>query len=232
MTTFPPALQSALKHCQEAAEHFAKQRDQYRTLRSQQGTHEQSAAAAEASAQSIKAKARALLRQVMGKPSKELHELRADERVAYSLAEDYRLFATETGLQVDEQELETSVAKDQFKASFTTVLHHYGELAYQETLAGLTPLLKAVYLRERVLAAEGRFAAWKERGFESAFDCAWFEISSEIRRMAMEFELDRAADPIFQQIAIPQELDTFTSYSPAQLSKKRVELAQRKEALA
>lgn len=229
--TIEPTVQAALDQCQQAGQHFEAARDTYRNLRNQQSTHLQSAEAAEASALSIKGQAQQLLRQLMGRPSKELHELRAGERAAYSLAEDYRSFATEMALQVDESELATSIAKMRYQAGLNTLRSKYSQVIWQAALDSLEPILKAVCLRERVLVSEGPFATWQEQGYATAFDATWAELSHELCQRAKNYQLASSDDPVLKQITTPEGLQDFPSYSHLQLNRKRAELAARREAM-
>jgi len=225
-------IQSNLDAHHAARQQFEAEHDAYCKLRDQQNTHQQSAEAAEASALSLKEQARQLLRKLMGKPNKQLHDLRADERAAYSLAEDYRSFTDEMALHVEEGELAAAAAKLDYHESYRGLISAYAAVQKREAIAALEPLLKAIWLYERELMGEGRFASWVERGYDTALDCALADFSKLISQQAAGYKLDIATDPVLSQAKRPEGLSDVPDYSPLQLKMRREELIKCWEELA
>lgn len=195
--------------------------------------NQQSAAAdaAETSAIGFKEQARALLRQMMGKNTKELQALRAEERAAYSQAEDFRDFLKELELARDEAEISMLEAGSSYVSRRSTALATLAEGRMEEALNQLEPLLAAIAMQEEVLNREGRFAEWKQRGHEYAIDAITTKLSLQIKQRMSSFKLDTSQEPVMQALPWQDGLREAAEFTPMAAHKRRIEMAKRKEEL-
>ena len=195
--------------------------------------NQQSAAAdaAETSAKGFKEQARALLRQVMGKNTKELQALRAEERAAYSQAEDFRDFLQELELARDEAEISMLEAGNSYIGKRATALATLAEGRMEEALNQLEPLLAAIAMQEDVLNREGRFAEWKQRGHEFAIDAITTKLSLQIKQRMSSFKLDTSQEPVMQALPWQDGLQEAAHFNHFAANKRRIEMAKRKEEL-
>lgn len=124
---------------------FNTAKERHGVLSEQIASQEKAAQASEAEAQEAKRKLREALRECVGRPSKKLFELKADERAAYSLAEEYRSLRHDIAIERDRVEITMHEAVNTFRpeslAAKRILAEHLLEIGFSklpiELLAGL-----------------------------------------------------------------------------------------------
>ncbi|OHX15860.1 hypothetical protein BI343_18065 [Chromobacterium amazonense] len=192
----------------------------------------EAAEAAENSARGFREQARALLRELLGNPSKKMQELRAEERSAYTLAEDYRSFIEELEVERDEALLAMQEAGRTYTYKRASALSTYAEGLLDQALDEIEPLLKAMAMKVEVLNRQGRFANWRQQGFESAQDVVMANIHKRLEQRLYGYRLDHDADPVYQALPWEHGLNEAQQATPMEIKKQRDSLEQRRAALS
>ncbi|OHX12519.1 hypothetical protein BI347_02625 [Chromobacterium sphagni] len=210
------SYQQAQQDHQSKAELFAKQ--------------QQAADDAEQKAKTLRGKARALLREMMGQPSKQMQDLRSEERAAYSEAEDYRTFLAELELDRDEAALAMlDIGRDYVeKRQYALQVYTAGLL---DQASQLEPLLKALAMHEDGLLREGQFATWRQLGFESAQAAALSEFNTQLTRRLSSYQYDHHADSVHQVVPWAHGLEEARGLSLCKYNKQKAAFAERRQAL-
>lgn len=225
-----PDVQASLAQCKAALANYEEHVANLEQKTNQVSQQQQSADAAEADAQAFKEQARQRLRELAGKPDKKLHDLRASERASYSLAEDYRSFMAELELARDEAELEVDRAASKYLSTRHAVLNEYAHILMQQAMANLEPLLAALKLQERSHLAEGQFAEWRQRRFNSALDAVMTDFKAELSRRVSAYSLQE--DPIVACMPIDDAIRRHANNtSPMKLKSRQQALEARKQEL-
>ncbi|HJV06814.1 MAG TPA: hypothetical protein VJ642_05850 [Chromobacteriaceae bacterium] len=192
--------------------------------------HQQAAEAAESSAKGFKQQARAVLLSMMGKtPPKKMAELRAEERAAYSLAEDFRYLTTELELARDAAEIAMLEAGKAYLDAKNRTTQTLAEGRMQEALEQLGGLLSAMSLRRMVLQQPDQVAMWQAQGFDSAVAVVLAEVRKQLEQRLEQFTLGMSQEPILQALPDDDGLNAASTISPLQLNRRRTELAQRQQ---
>lgn len=225
-----PELQANIAKCQATLAHYEQQAALHSQCGQQLAQQEQAAQAAEAEAVGFKEKARQLLRELMGKPDKKMHELRASERAAYSLAEDYRSFMVELELARDEAELAADEAAHRYVEARNQVITAYADILMQQALPGLDPLLAALKMQERSLLSEGRFASWRQVGYDSAQAAVLAKFQNTLQQRLTSYQTIN--DPVLAAMPITDTIhERSATISPGKWKKRNEALNARKQEL-
>ncbi|WP_293765917.1 hypothetical protein [uncultured Aquitalea sp.] len=192
---------------------------------------QQAAEAAEASAQGFKEQARALLRQVLGKNTKELQALRAEERAAYSQAEDFRSLLDELELARDEAELAMLEAGQGYLSRRNRALEMLADAYMAAALQQIDPLLTALSLREDALNREGMWATWRQTGYQSAIDMALHDLAGALKQRVANFKRDDSQEPIIQALPWQDGLTEAGQFTLSVSMTRQRELETRKQEL-
>lgn len=192
----------------------------------------EAAEAAENSARGFREQARALLREMLGKPSKKMQELRAEERSAYTLAEDYRSFIDELEIERDEALLAMQEAGRTYTYKRASALDTYAEGLLGQALDQIEPLLKALAVWIEVLNRQGRFANWRQQGFESAQEVVMADIHKRLEQRLYGYHLDHDADPVYQALPWENGLNEAQQATPMEIKKQRDSLEQHRATLS
>ncbi|MDP2431783.1 MAG: hypothetical protein Q8O33_07110 [Pseudomonadota bacterium] len=225
--TLPPILEKLTSYRHELAQKEAKCAD----LTEQIEHQEKAALAAEAESDAAKRKLREALRASIGRPTKKMYELKAEEKSALSLAEEYRALAYDIGIERDRVVVDRHVVannyRDTLKAARTILADHLLDRA----LAGVPrELVEALRLQ----------AGLQEHDPHSE----WHQIPVSDSATAFEFVFARACKrllallkdaPDNRQAMLPAELATPLNTaglvaSPLELKRMRDDLAERERA--
>ena len=192
--------------------------------------HHQAAQAAEISAKGFKQQARAILHSMVGKtPPKKMAELRAEERAAYSLAEDFRYLATELELARDAAEITMLEAGKAYLDAKNGTTQTLAEGRMQDALEQMGGLLSAMTLRRFVLSQPDQVAMWQAQGFDSAVAVVVEEVRKQLQQQLERFTLDVRQEPVLQALPDEDGLHEARAIGMLQLNRRRTELAQRQQ---
>jgi len=208
-TPLSTELQETLERYKAARAAFEQPRDEAARIDADLQKHRKAAEAAEAEAQQARDEAAQLIRNT-GSSTKELHALKAKERAAYTLAEDYHAIAAEFQAAYDEAINKAGIAKRKEDAAYTGVLCDYAALLMSEAAQLAAPLFRAVRVQELAnahLAAPPRGADWQLFS-ETACKAALATLFGIIERSVADFEFDRAGDAVLQAATRPTGLDS------------------------
>ncbi|WP_028537345.1 hypothetical protein [Paludibacterium yongneupense] len=175
-------LFALLKCCQDELTHDQTLRQNYLVKVELVNQQQQNVEAAENTAKTFREQAHSVLRELLGKPSKKLHDLRAEERSAYRLDEDYRCFISELELARDEAELDMHMAGHAYIRRREDALEGYAKTLMEDALAQSGLLIKAIALTQDAYLREGRFAMWKQQGYNEAIDAIMALVKRRIRQ--------------------------------------------------
>ncbi|MCD4502896.1 hypothetical protein LQR30_02155 [Chromobacterium piscinae] len=225
-------LSKALEASQQAFATFQQADRDYSAKAALCQQQKDAAEAAENSARGFREQARALLRELLGKPSKKMQELRAEERSAYTLAEDYRSFIDELEIERDEALMTMQEAGRTYADKRANALAIYAEGLLDHALDNIEPLLKALAMQKEVLNRQGRFATWLQQGFESAQEVVIAQIKQRLERRLNGYCLDHDADPVYQALPWAHGLNEAQQITPVECKQQRDRLEQRRAALS
>jgi hypothetical protein len=227
-------LIALLKSCQDELTHYQTLRKDYFAKVELVEQQRKNVEAAENTAKTFREQARAVLRELLGKPSKKLHDLRAEERSAYSLAEDYRSFIGELELARDEAELDMHMAGHAYTRRREDTLEEYAKALMEDAMAQSGLLIKAIALTQDAYLREGRFAMWKQQGYNEAIDAVMALVNRRIRQKLCTEKPDLDEDAVMKGVPWEHGLNdkAIREFSPIQTGRRRIAIeARKKEAL-
>lgn len=223
-------LTEQLAAAQAALATYQQHREDWQNKASMVVKHQQAAQAAEISAKGFKQQARAILHSMVGKtPPKKMAELRAEERAAYSLAEDFRYLATELELARDAAEISMLEAGKAYLDAKNGTTQTLAEGRMQDALEQIGGLLSAMTLRRFVLSQPDQVAMWQAQGFDSAVAVVVEEVRKQLQQQLERFTLDMSQEPILQALPYEDGLNEASAIGMLQLNRRRTELAQRQQ---
>ncbi len=224
------AVEAALAECHAARDAFLPLQTVCTALRKEIATHQQSAQEAENEAARLRAENKGLLRSFTNHLIPKCRELKAQERAAYTLAEDWRELASELEKGLDDADEDASEqwcrvvsAQDRLRDCYSNALIEIG-------LSQLPPALKLGFqLQADCLESEGRHATW--RLFDgSSLDAAWRELGPKL--LAQCKEVVGIPDAAIGAGLQPVDRGCVPYFSPAQLHVRRYEREKAAEAEA
>jgi len=224
-TTTPelmPELQAPLKCYEQARACFEAARDEADRLDAEIQLQRKAAEEAEREAKQAREEVAQLLRK-RGTSAKDIQPLKAKERAAYTLAEDYRSVMAELEAAYEEACYQVSSAKSEEDGRYAAVLEAYADALMKRAKSALDPLYGAIRVQEwanSARAAHGT-ATWKYWG-ESARSAALSVMYDHMKRGFDSFKFDVKGDAVLQAAQRPAGLDRFKEISPAARHLRRV----------
>lgn len=160
--------------------------------------------AAQADAAEAKAKWAAKLRESDGELTRDIQKLRANERAAFSLVEEYEVMASELAAELPRLELELAQVANQCFSARNAVVREAAGLAYEQLLADAGDSLAAAFAL--FAEAENAGKSHRQASDTEVLSSRFFaRLGAEVSR-----RLDSAAvdERVEQQLALPaMELD-------------------------
>ncbi|MHA6835137.1 hypothetical protein [Ralstonia pseudosolanacearum] len=213
---WPAALQAALTEYQSVRSKFEAARDAADRITADIQKHNAAADAAEAEAQQVREEAAKLMRSATTTPN-DLRELKAKERAAYSMTEDYRAIVSEFKQAHEDATLSVGMSKREEGLEYSCLLTTYADTLMKEAAAFVAPLCRAIEVQKRAYESEvspaGK-AHW-EHFHKSAADAALARMFDVIRAGFSTFEFNRASDAVLQAAQRPAGLSRFKTMSVA-----------------
>ncbi|PHV09893.1 hypothetical protein [Chitinimonas sp. BJB300] len=224
------AVEAALAECHAARDAFLPLQAVCTALRKEIATHQQSAQEAEAEAARLRAENKGLLRSFTSHLSPKCRELKAQERAAYTLAEDWRELASELEKGLDEADEDASEQWYRVVIAQNGLRECYSQALIEVGLSQLPPALKlGLQLQADCLASKGQHASWRLFD-ESSLDAAWRELAPKLLaqcKQAVDIpdEAIRAGLQVADRGCVPE-------LTPAQMHVRRYEREKAAEAEA
>lgn len=187
-TEHSPAVDAAIARHSEARIAFEKFRADADRLAAELETHQKAAAAANAEANAARESVKALIRD--GNPStKKIHELKAQERAAYTLAEDYSSIAAEIETLFAVAKVKAGDAMKDERERFAEILAARRDEQLAVLPGNLQPVIKAMALIERRMHFDGPSPTWARGGLVTLREAMLGQIF-----LAIEHAYDNAVD--------------------------------------
>lgn len=207
------AVQAAITKHNDARIAFETLRDDADRLAAELETHQKAAAAADAEANSARESVRALIRD--GNPStKKIHELKAQERAAYTLSEDYRSIAAEVDDLFTLAKVEAGDAKKDERECFASIVAARRDEQLAALPERLQPVIQAMALVERSMRLDGPGASWAMNGLVSLKEAMLREVFSVIESTYDSTADDAKQDHIVDAVARPTGRERYDTVSP------------------
>ena len=224
-TTTPqllPELRAPLERHQQARASFEIARDEADRLTAEMQRQRQAAEGAENEAKQAREEVAQLLREP-GTSAKAIHQLKAKERAAYTLAEDYRSVCAELEAAYKEAAEKAGTAKDEERTCYAAVLSAYADALMKQASNVFEPLYRAIRMQERAFAAQtGRgMADWEYRS-DDARSAALAVLDDHIKQGLDTFKFEVEGDVVLQAAQRPKGLDRFKELSPAAQYRNQV----------
>ncbi|QBC32401.1 hypothetical protein [Pandoraea sp. XY-2] len=208
------AVQAAITKHNDARIAFETLRDDADRLAAELETHQKAAAAADAEANSARESVRALIRD--GNPStKKIHELKAQERAAYTLAEDYRSIAAEVETLFAAAKVEAGDAKKVERECFAHIVASRRDEQLAALPENLQPVIQAIALVERSMHLDGPGAPWAMTGFVSLKEAMLREVFSVIESTYDATADDAKQDRVVDAVVRPTGRERYDPMSPS-----------------
>ncbi|EHP41249.1 hypothetical protein OR16_21161 [Cupriavidus basilensis OR16] len=227
----PPSLQEAIERYQQARSAFETARDAAARIAGDLIKHQKSAEASETEAQAARLEAANLMRNAAA-PLKQIRDLKAKERAAYTQAEDYRGIVADMQLAVDEAKLNAGSAKSNEHTRFCAAITVYADVAMKHAAQTLGPLFAAMELVELAYALEGHHGTtWGQLGYDSPRDAMHDRVRKIIQNAYTAAKTKLTGDKVMGMLKRPNGLDAVETTSPVGRHVKRIELEKRKAEL-
>ncbi|VVE12379.1 hypothetical protein PMO31116_02675 [Pandoraea morbifera] len=221
-TEHSPTVKAAITKHAEACVAFEKLRDDADRLAAELETHRKAASAADAEANSARESVKALIRD--GNPSpKKIHELKAQERAAYTLAEDYRSIAAEVEALFALAKVEAGDAKKDERECFANIVATRRDEQLAALPENLQPVIHAMALVERRMRLDGPGASWAMNGLVSLKEAMLREVFSVIERTYDATADDAKQDTVVDTVARPMGRERYDTMSPSMRYRLSVE---------
>lgn len=223
-TTTPqllPQLRAPLERYQEVRSSFETARDEADRLDAELQRQRKAAESAENDAQQAREEVAQLLREP-GTSAKAIQQLKAKERAAYTLAEDYRSVSGELEAAYKEAAGKAGIAKEEERRCHAELLRSYADVLMAQACNALEPLYRAIRMQERVYAAQaGRAMADWEYSSDDARSAALAVMYGHIKRGLDTFKFEADGDAVLQAAQRPAGLDRVRELSPAAQQRNR-----------
>lgn len=196
--------------------------------------HEKAAQAAETEAQDAKAKLRDALRECAGRPSKKLHDLKAQQRAAYALAEEYRSLIQDISLERDRLEIKLHESARDFNMEIAAARYALVDFLLDKAFATMpAELLAGMHLMADVQNYD-RYSEWHQTPYdELSPDIESFVINKVDGRLRTLFRQDDDSlkDLLPSEFRTPLPVGGY-GLSPMRLRKLKDDLEARERAAA
>lgn len=220
-----PELQARLEAYQATRTRFEAARAEIDHLDSDAQKHRKAAEAAEVEALQARGDVVQLIRKHGS--VKDIHQFKAKERAAYTLAEDYRAVLSETQAACEEANYKAGAAKYDERSDYTNFMQAYADALMREAEDLIAPLFLAIRVRQSAYAHQaGRGMADWEYSNGNARDAALARMYELIKRGFEDFKFDPATDPVLQAATRPAGVDEIQEVSPATQYRDRVRREQ------
>lgn len=225
-------LQTQANTVLAARQAFEAKRDEVTALRAEIALHRKGAEAADSEARGIREETAGLLRALAGQLTKHFRDLKAKERAAYTLAEDFRELVANLELMLEEAEDDAR----SLLASYLTKANHlrvaYADALIEEGLATLPPaLIAGMRFKATSLDAEDRWATWKQFTFSTANQHALAQLTDKLPA-ALNRQVEFEDSPIEDALRLQDRAGIEPETSPAARARRNQQRAQRKAELA
>ncbi|QSI78687.1 hypothetical protein [Niveibacterium microcysteis] len=191
-------LEAKLTELQQAKSDFATAKALCGQIATNLATLRKAGEASETEAQGIRAKLREVLRETMGKPSKKLHDLSADQRAAIVMHEEYTSLAAEAERELARATLEAQAPLGRIDAVRRQLRDLYAGAVIDEAIAEIAPKLTVgLRLACNAFAADGFDP--RHRVFDTPEDFAMAQVSERLRPLLIA-ELDTSSDPVLSAL--------------------------------
>ena len=210
LSELSPEVQAALQRHQAAREEFERARDEADRLDADLQKHNKAAEAAEAEAQQARADAAQLMRNT-GASMKDIHALKAKERAAYTLAEDYRAIVAEFQTAHSEALTKAGIAKREEDDVYNEVLRARADSLMAEAVHLVAPLFPAIRMQEMANAHSAAAlggADW-QHFHETARKAALATLFGVIERGFSDWTPDHTSDPALEAAKRPAGRERF-----------------------
>ncbi len=228
----PAPLTQQLGMLDSHRQSFEQAATKYADLVEQIAHQERAAQAAEAEGEAAKLKLRQALRDAVGHPTKKLYELKADEKAAYSLAEEYRSLAYDFGTERDRVDIDMRVAASRYREELTRIRSSVAERLLENALAAMPPeLVEALRLQAEIQEYDAN-SAWHQipvRNFATAFEFVFDRASKRLLALLKSAPDNRPA-MLPPELVTPLDSTRFVT-SPLKLKRMREDLAERERAV-
>lgn len=216
-------LQTAFE---EAKVHFVEAREAALARQAEAAKMQQAANDAEAEAIKAKADRQELIRSADA-PSKKLRDLVAQERAAYSLAEDYRELANEHRAAFEEVKFHAEDCAQKMLALRERAIKLQSEHALNAAIGECTSLYKAMSLHASACIADDgdpRLSKAISMGYESATDMAIQRVLNRVRDHFLANAKSMEADRVYSAFALASGWQDFDprKISPAARHRQSV----------
>lgn len=218
----PPELQAHVEQYQDIRASFETARDEADRIDAEIEHQRKAAEGAENEATEAREEVAQLLRKP-GTSAKEIQRLKAKERAAYTLAEDYRSVMAELEAAHEEAAEKAGIAKDKERRCYVALLSTHADELIKQACTTLEPLYRAIRMQQWAFAAQtGRGMAQWEHWTDSARNAALSVMDGHIQRGLQSFKFDVEGDPLFQAAQRPAGLGRFKEMTPATIHFRRV----------
>jgi hypothetical protein len=225
------AFKERLQAFRQTRDAFEQARTAALSFAAQVASQSQAAEAAEAEARGIKTKIRETLRQMMGKPSKQLRDLSADERAHYSLAEEYRGYVEELSIAQEEATLDAWQLTQPFLIAKDNAVSHYRLLRMNDLVALLrtqltnTPGLQVLPKEKKQVGVEA------ETEVPHPVHLA-IHYAGETDSIYCSVQERYAGDALWEELGQPSDTAAFNSITPMQHKLRSEAVAKRKQEMS
>ena len=192
-------LETKLTELQQAKADFAAAQALCGQIAANLATLRKAGQASETEAQGIRAKLRELLRETMGKPSKKLHDLSADQRAAIVMQEEYASLADEAERELARATLEAQAPLRRIDTIHGELRQCYADAVVAEAVADLAPKLAIGLQLARDAFNANQFDP-RHRVFDSPEEFALQQVLTALRPL-FAASTDTAADPVLAALA-------------------------------
>ncbi|VVE80252.1 hypothetical protein [Pandoraea sputorum] len=217
-TEHSPAIKAVIAKHAEARITFEKLRDDADRLAAELETHLKAASAADAEANAARESVKALIRDGTP-PTKKMHELKAQERAAYTLAEDYRSIAAEVEALFALARAKAGDAKKIERECFADIVASRRDEQLAALPENLQPVIQAMALVERRMHLDGPAAPWAMTGFVSLKEAMLREVFSVIESTYDATANDAKQDCVVDAVVRPTGRERFDPMSPSMRSR-------------
>lgn len=221
-SNYYPSLRAPLERYQEVRASFETARDEADRLAAEMQRQRKAEEGAENEAKQAREEVAQLLREP-GTSPKAIQQLKAKERAAYTLAEDYRSVCAELEAAYKEAAEKAGIAKDEERSCYAEVLSSYADVLMKQASNVFEPLYRAIRMQERAYAAQtGRGMANWEYSSDDARSAALAVMYGYIKQGLDTFKFEVEGDAVLQAAQRPTGLGRFEELSLAAQSRNQM----------
>ena len=205
-----PEVQEALERYKAARQEFERARDEADRIDADLQKHRKAVEAAEAEAQQARADAAQLMRNA-GASMKDIHALKAKERAAYTLAEDYSAIVAEFQTAHNDAITKAGIAKREEGDFYNVMLRARADSLMAKAVHLVAPLFPAIHMQEMAnahSAAAPGGADW-QHFHETARKAALATLFGVIERGFSDWTPDHTSDPALEAAKRPAGRERF-----------------------